>query len=538
MQRTVYDLWHWVAHSKNALAISSLSAIGYGHPFIPSDSPLYQVFGRDAGCRCRIVAQHMDTDKIWPPSEMLKMQMLLPINHAGVSPDGNRLAISCGGIVHVLDAVTGTTLLELVGHTSSVSFVAFSPDSRRLASGSSDGVCVWDVATGRCLRKLAGHTSHRDAQSVAFSPDGRHIALASYEFVHVWDVATGRSLQKPVEHTSMVYSVTFSPDAHLIASASFDQMRVWDAVTGVFLQEFEGHAENVACVAFSPDGHSLAAALRDCTVHVWDVASGKSLQSCSGYPHWMESIVFTPDGRLLACAKGNSGYSPPSNSHILYVWDAAMRMAPQELKAHDLWVHRAAFSPDGHHLVCIVGDSTVHVWDIAMGPPLQEFKGHTDTVTSIAFSWDGCHLASASGDHTVQVWDAISGTSITQMDPMHFSPCGISFALDGLMLKVEGESESRSEPCASSYLHFPSLETIRDLPPSLPPFIDPIQSPFYLDRNSLCIRSRDVILHICWLPDYFKPTTLVAQNGNHVCIGGEEGMIAFINLDGLRMPKL
>jgi hypothetical protein len=44
---------------------------------------------------------------------------------------------------------------------------------------------------------------------------------------------------------------------------------------------------------------------------------------------------------------------------------------------------------------------------------------------------------------------------------------------------------------------------------------------------------------VCWLPDYFEPTTPVAPHDNHICIGGKkEGMIAFIDLNEFAIPEL
>ena len=74
--------------------------------------------------------------------------------------------------VRLWDAVTGTLLQTLEGHSSSVSSVAFSPDGKQVVSGSHDKIVrLWDVATGTPLQTLEGHSS--SVYSVAFSPDGK-----------------------------------------------------------------------------------------------------------------------------------------------------------------------------------------------------------------------------------------------------------------------------------------------------------------------------------------------------------------------------
>lgn len=144
----MYDLYHLVFRSKNALAASSLSILGSGHPFIPlAVDPLHHPSTRDTVGQSRIVADSMDTSQAWSPQ-------------------------------------------ILRGHTRVSTSIAFSPDGRHLASASADHtVHIRDAATGSILRELEGHSDW--VRSVAFSPDGRHLASASDDRnVHIWDAET------------------------------------------------------------------------------------------------------------------------------------------------------------------------------------------------------------------------------------------------------------------------------------------------------------------------------------------------------------
>jgi len=63
------------------------------------------------------------------------------------------------GDILILDAITGSQMAVLSGHTDTVESLAFSSDGISLVSGSNDKtVKLWDVQTGGVVKTFHGHT--------------------------------------------------------------------------------------------------------------------------------------------------------------------------------------------------------------------------------------------------------------------------------------------------------------------------------------------------------------------------------------------
>ena len=519
----VYGLHRCAGGSRKALAISSLSILGTAHPFVPLKNPLHQAFATYMASRSRIVAEHTDTSQAWPSQESLRIHNRAAVHHVEFSPDGYSLA-SAGrdNVVRLWDPTTGAHVRELKGHTGATNCVTFSPDGTCLASAANDHtVRLWDLTAERPSKELRGHTG--DVWGVAISSDGRYVASASTDHtVRLWDAATGAPLREFTGHTAQVPTAAFSPDGRHIASGSWDHsIRIWDVATGASVRKID-HVDQVVFLTYSPDGRRIASTAYKIPVRLWDALTGALVHTFSRIV-W--NVAFSPDGRHLASA---------GHDRTVQLWDATTGAHLREFKGHTDGVWSVAFSPDGHHLASGSHDQVVQVWNLDSDPdaPLRALKGHTGWVTSVAFSLDGGHLVSTSRDHSVCVWEVASGNCLVHKIPNRsMLPQDTSFTTDGSILAIHYTAEY------VIYLHFPSLD---DVTGSLSTSFrsTPLSSRVYLDGNSLCVKAGDIVLHACWLPDYFEPTTSVVQHGENVCVGGKEGMIAFVDLDGLGSPDL
>ena len=86
-------------------------------------------------------------------------------------------------------------MLELSGHTDTISGLAFSADGTALASAGMDGrVKVWEAATGRCLQTLEGAGEAMDW--VRGHPKGGVLLAGAADFsAWMWLAQTGACMQ-------------------------------------------------------------------------------------------------------------------------------------------------------------------------------------------------------------------------------------------------------------------------------------------------------------------------------------------------------
>ena len=110
-------------------------------------------------------------------------------NKIEFSHNGKYIVTTENGIkeIYVWDSETKERILELKGHESYVSFVAFSNDDKYLVSTSMDNtIRVWDVATGECVNKIELNNGSYESY-VAFAPNGREIMYLNKDFIFFYD---------------------------------------------------------------------------------------------------------------------------------------------------------------------------------------------------------------------------------------------------------------------------------------------------------------------------------------------------------------
>ena len=334
-----------------------------------------------------------------------------------------------------------------MGHTDSVSSVAWSPDGRYAATGSHDStVKIWEAATGREVRTFR-ESSHVNA--VAWSPDGKLILEGNADHLLVLrDVAAGTEVRRFQGHTGAVNAVAWSPDGRFALSGSEDKtLKLWDIATGKEVRTLKGHGGfftergEVLTVAWSPDGRYILSGSSDKTVKLWETNTGSEVRTFSRHKDVVRSVAFSPDGRHVVSA---------GDDDILRLWETATGREVKSFQAHEglqKWgVRSVAWSPDGTQ---VLYTSTIeHVMtllDVSTGKAVRKFDGHTSWINSAALSPDGKWVLSGSYDCKAKLWDAATGQELKTLQGRSHGISAIAFSPDGSQVLSSNWWESEAK---------------------------------------------------------------------------------------------
>ena len=279
------------------------------------------------------------------------------------------------------------TCSRTVSFDSEVWSLSYQNNSIAVGSESSD-IVILDAITGSQISILSGHTDW--VICLTFSLDGKLLVSGSPDkTVKLWDVQTGGVVKTFYGHTKRVWSVSISADHTRIASGSWDNtLRLWDIQTGECLCTIK-QQKTVRHVSFSPMDPQHLISISGDKVWWWDVNGHQILPTHNG-----SYISFSPDHTQFALCNGKVVTIQHLSSGTIV---AKFHVAIGSIK-------HCCFSPDGR-LVAAAAQSTAYVWDIVNPEPhlIATFVGHINGIESLVFS-SPSSLISASWDRSVRFW--------------------------------------------------------------------------------------------------------------------------------------
>jgi WD40 repeat protein len=289
-------------------------------------------------------------------------------------------------------------------------------------------------------------------------------------------------------HEGEVFSCAYIPESDFVLSGGWDGvLRIWDATEFNVLMALPASPKPLSCCAASPTGQQWYSGTMEGVLTIWDSIAHQPLVSLVAHTRPISAISFSPDGKSLATSS----------------WDRQiiLRKVGNEgdgrtFVGHQDIVSGCRFTLDGKRLVSWSHDSTIKLWDLNFSREQATLTAHADRVTALSLSPNGQWAISGSRDNTVRLWDLDQ--------PAELATVNLGAEVRACFFLLDGDSILVADAVGRVFLmSCPTFE-----------IQDQLQAPF----RPLCGD--------------------LAPSGMQLALGGEDGFVHFIAVDGFENSYL
>ncbi len=345
--------------------------------------PATQVLPSKDGLRLAgVTAKHAKVWTLADNKEVLGIESPTEIKHAGISPDGKRVALSSTDNFARLYDETGA-FLERFQQDAPAPFVHLLDAKKLVTLGAEKKLRHW---TSHVLWQKS---SPAPVRALALSSRGDHLLAAGDDkAIRFYNVADGKELRVLPAHDSPVSHLALSGDSLRLVSTSADKkVKVWSLTTKP--EEAKILTEIVmptapTSVAVVSSGLRVAVALGVETT-VFDAVSGKELQRFVEHTGPIKALAFLPDQKTLLTG------SADKNAKLLDVSATAV------FAAHAGGTSFVQFNAAGQQLLTAGADKLVKLWDFPKLTESKKFGPFPAPLTQVTLHRDNTQIGVAYG---------------------------------------------------------------------------------------------------------------------------------------------
>ena len=313
-------------------------------------------------------------------AELLGVSQVGPLVGAAFHANGEWLLLGRNdGTIDVVNALDGSTVQTLEGHSDAVQAFAFRPDGRMMVTGDEAGdVNLWWTRSWRL--DDAPFDGHDDwVRSVDFSSDGRFVATGGADGdVRLWGIPSTNLLYTYDYGGAAVRSLAFSNDSGLLAVGGRDgRIVLWNTAESAgedegdlpvrrVATEYDAHEAAVMALIFHPDGSRLLSGDFNGVIHVWErgAEDAEPFVLDAGARHGVRSMALNAVGDVLVVAYDNGA---------MVLWDLANNIphfASQSVRPTrqaNVAVVDVGFLQGGQIVAVVTAEGQVWMWGVEEG---------------------------------------------------------------------------------------------------------------------------------------------------------------------------
>ena len=308
-----------------------------------------------------------------------------------------------GGSIQIADLRTGASLVNVPGHASAVTSIAFCERGSSLMSAGVDCTLrLWDLASTAQMRIARLHA--RYAMGVGAVRGGKSIVSGGLDgAVRLWDATTLEKLGECYTHGSAIVGLATDANGAFVASIDMaGTVIIWDALSRRIAGRFTCKRGPGRAVAISAQGTVVIAADADNEVYCWRV-SNQQRTSVASHDSTITSVSLSSDCSCLLLTGLDNIFSlvDIDRHRPLFKCEGTSgtvlccALAP---------VGRLAAIGEGTIGLDTMQSGTVSVWDLGSRKLVRRFEGHRGRVRSVAFRRAEPVVASGSADGTIVLW--------------------------------------------------------------------------------------------------------------------------------------
>jgi len=362
-----------------------------------------------------------------------------PVLAVRFTPSGRLMTVTSQGKIRLWNPRNAVLNREIDCDAKDATAAVISHQTIQVAFGFTTGkITTFDAETGKVLLELDGHPTA--VTGLAFSPVGTYLASCSAAYhevgatedtvaragdVRIWDNKTGDLVKVLVGHALTVHSVAWSTDGARLATvgesgtAVIWNTRTFEKVSEVNVSEGQGFA---SCAIFGATERTLITGWKsgiklwnlqgDLGHAVWETASDE----LPGGVEAVSTLAFLPDGRVVAGGQlGSVRFLNETDGKVL---ETRSRMVPLVL---------TRVSPDGKLVAAGGASGSVMVWDLSRGALIHAWRACARPIRGLIFLKNG-NLVIGGMDGDVRVWNPNTGRQVFQLP--HFNGAILALGYD------------------------------------------------------------------------------------------------------------